>query len=147
MGLKLSAERLEALAREIPSFGRLAAVARGAHLKLRGELHRAEEVLSAVVFEDGAPRFLGLSTAVGLLAEVYVAKGEFRAAERLTRGIERCAREARSASSRATLPAQILHAHAMAGLGETGAAKQELSRLFERSSEQDPVALGLLHRG
>src|SRR6185503_4119606 len=95
---------------------------------------RAEDVLSGVVFEDGAPRFLGFSTAVALLAVVYVAKGEFRAAERLTRGIERCARETRSPSSRATLPAQILHAQAVAGLGEADAAKKELDRLFERSA-------------
>jgi hypothetical protein len=148
MGLKLTAERLEALAREIPSFGRLAAVARGAHLKLRGELERAEQLLAGVVSDAGAPRFVGFPTAVGLLAEIYVAKGDFRAAERITRGLERCAREARPAASRATLPAQILHAHALAGLGEASAARKELDRLYEAAArEHDPVALGLLHRG
>src|SRR5262249_18016614 len=69
------------------------------------------------------------------------------AAERLTRGLERCARDARTIPSRATLPAQILHAHAVAGLGALEAARSELGRLFDESARRrDPVALGLLHR-
>jgi hypothetical protein len=147
MGLKIAAERLDVLAQEIPSFQRLAVIARAAHLRLRGELPRAEELLENIVYDASAPRFLGLPTAIGLLAEVYNIQGDFTRAERITSELKSRIGEEDRLFSRTTLPAQIQHAHAVAGLGGADAARAELEGLMlEHAGGQDRVTLGLLHR-
>jgi hypothetical protein len=147
MGLKIAAERLDVLAGEIPSFGRLAVIARAAHLRLRGELRRARELLESIVYDASAPRFLGLPTAIGLLAEVYNTEGDFTRAERITADLKSRIGAEDRLFSRTTLPAQIQHAHALAGLGAAAAARDELDGLMgEHSRGRDRVTLGLLHR-
>ena len=148
MGLKLTSDRLDRLAAEIPSFGRLAIIARAARLRLRGELRAARLLLEGIVHDQHTARFLGLPTAVGLLAEIYNAEGAFQRAERLTGELMRRIGEQDVRFSRVTLPARLQHAHALAGLGAFDAARAELASLMqEHASEGDRVTLGLLHRG
>jgi hypothetical protein len=143
MGLKLTSERLDRLTVDIPSYWRLSVLARAAHLRVRGELRVARVLLESVV-EDGTTGFAGFATAVGLLAEIYNAEGAFARAERITRPF---ANSPADGFSRATLAANIQHAHALAGLGAVDAARAELDRsMHEHSKLGDPVALGLLHR-
>jgi hypothetical protein len=147
MGLKVAAERLDRLAGEVPSFGRLATIARAAHLRLRGELGPAEALLEGILADAPAARFLGLATAVGLLAEIYNTNGEFERAERITRELSAHISDEDRRFSRTTLPAQIQHAHAVAALGDPAAARTELEVLTAEHAPDDPVTLGLLHRG
>ena len=147
MSLKIAAERLEGLSREIPSFRKLAVIARAAHLRLRGELNRAEELLESIVYDDRTARFLGLPTAIGLLAEVYNTQGDFVRAERITSELKSRIGAEDRLFSRTTLPAQIQHAHAIAGLGALDAARAELDGLMrEHALGGDRITLGLLHR-
>jgi tetratricopeptide (TPR) repeat protein len=146
MGLKLTAERLDRLAGEIPSLGRLSTLARAAHLRLRGELRTARKLLEEIVGDDSA-RFVGMATAVGLLAEIYNTEGEFERAERLTQatlerfpvGVDRF--------SRVTQPVLLQHAHALAGLGEFERAHSTLADALDTARRSgDRVSLGLAHR-
>lgn len=146
MGLKLTAERLERLSVEIPSLERFARIARGAHLRLRGDLHRAEVLLESVARPGQAP-FAGRTTAVAALAEIYNARGDHVRAEAITRDVLAQIGGARRSFSRMSSLAQIQHAHALAGLGALSAARQELDEMLEEhAAGRGPLTLGLVHR-
>lgn len=144
VGLKRTAEQLERLSVEIPSLARYADVAKAAHLRLRGDLRTARALLERATVSEAGP-FPGRPPAMGMLAEIHNAMGDFRRALRITEEVLSGDPEERP-FVRMSLLAQIQHAVALFGLGDRRGAIAEMDHAIEEHGPgRGPVTLGLFH--
>jgi hypothetical protein len=146
VGLRRTAEQLERLSAEIPSLGRYADVAKAAYVRLRGDLDTARHLLEGATDSAAGP-FPGRPPALGMLAELHNALGEFERALGITEEVLSSNDPEERPFVRMTLLAQIQHAVARFGLGDRRGALSELDHaLEEHGPGRGPVTLGLLHQ-
>jgi hypothetical protein len=147
LGLKRVAEDLEGMLAEIPSFSRIARLARLSLKALRGEYELAIPALEGMLAESEPRSYIGFTPTVGVLAWAYNETGQHaRAAALCNRTLEQLGEEDRMVVAM-NLQVEIQLALAEAGLARTEAAQQRLDGLLEKHTVNGgAVTLGLLHR-
>jgi hypothetical protein len=146
LGLKRSAEQIEALVGQGYRLGAFAALARGDYLRQRGELARSRALLERGIAEADPEQVLGRQLLAAALSETCLAEGDARAAlEAARRGLELGEdpeRRTRTGSVRCGR-AQAL---ALSALGRGGEGAAQLDRLLaEIVPVASPTLSGLLH--
>jgi tetratricopeptide (TPR) repeat protein len=147
IGLKHAAEELERMVGDIPSFSRIARLARVSLKALRGEYELAIPLLESTLAESEARSYIGWGATVGVLAWAYNETGQHeRAAALCQQALEQLGESDRTVVAM-NLQIEIQLALAEAGLGRTEAALQRLDGLLAKHEVNGGhVTLGSLHR-
>jgi tetratricopeptide (TPR) repeat protein len=147
LGLKHASEELERLVGEIPSFSKIARIARVSLKALRGEYELAIPQLESILAEAEPRAFIGWAATVGVLAWAYNETGQHERAAALARTALGQFDEADRMVVAMNLRIEIQLALAEAGLGRVAAAEQRLDDLVAKHlGNQGNVTLGSLHR-